>query len=89
MSTGVRLWRQAFAGRLQRGGASLRKLWGGLLAVAGLAGFAGRAGAAELKVGDLAPPFSLQGSDGKTHELAKLSGKAVVLAWFPKAFTGG
>jgi thioredoxin-dependent peroxiredoxin len=43
----------------------------------------------ELKVGDLAPDFSLPGSDGKTHKLSDLKGKAVVLAWFPKAFTGG
>ena len=34
--------------------------------------------------------FSLQGSDGRTHSLADYRGKqAVVLAWFPKAFTGG
>ena len=40
--------------------------------------------------GDPAPPFSLTGSDGKTHTLADFKGKrAVVLAWFPKAFTGG
>jgi peroxiredoxin Q/BCP len=46
--------------------------------------------AAELKVGDVAPAFSLPGSDGKTHALADFAGKrAVVLAWFPKAFTGG
>ncbi len=45
---------------------------------------------AELKVGDTAPPFNLQGSDGKTYQLADFKGKsAVVLAWFPKAFTGG
>jgi thioredoxin-dependent peroxiredoxin len=43
----------------------------------------------ELKVGDQAPDFSLPGSDGKTHSLADLKGKTVVLAWFPKAFTGG
>jgi peroxiredoxin Q/BCP len=44
----------------------------------------------ELKVGDQAPNFSLRGSDGKTHTLAEHKGKsAVVLAWFPKAFTGG
>jgi thioredoxin-dependent peroxiredoxin len=43
----------------------------------------------ELKVGDPAPPFSLPGSDGKTHSLADYRGKTVVLAWFPKAFTGG
>jgi thioredoxin-dependent peroxiredoxin len=46
--------------------------------------------AAELKVGDMAPAFSAPGSDGKTHTLAESRGKqAVVLAWFPKAFTGG
>lgn len=44
----------------------------------------------ELKVGDDAPNFTLKGSDGKTHTLAEYKGKsAVVLAWFPKAFTGG
>ncbi len=43
-----------------------------------------------LKVGDMAPGFSAPGSDGKTHTLAESRGKqAVVLAWFPKAFTGG
>jgi thioredoxin-dependent peroxiredoxin len=46
--------------------------------------------AAELKVGDQAPDFSLSGSDGKTHKLSDYRGKqAVVLAWFPKAFTPG
>lgn len=44
---------------------------------------------AELKVGDPAPDFELQGSDGKTYKLSDLKGTAVVLAWFPKAFTGG
>ena len=43
----------------------------------------------ELKVGDNAPAFSLPGTDGKTHKLSDYKGKAVVLAWFPKAFTGG
>ena len=43
----------------------------------------------ELKDGDKAPDFSLPGSDGKTHKLADYKGRAVVLAWFPKAFTGG
>jgi thioredoxin-dependent peroxiredoxin len=50
----------------------------------------GQAPAVELKVGDMAPAFSAPGSDGKTHTLAESRGKqAVVLAWFPKAFTGG
>ena len=44
---------------------------------------------ADLKVGDAAPGFSLPGSDGKTHKLSDYKGKTVVLAWFPKAFTGG
>jgi peroxiredoxin Q/BCP len=40
--------------------------------------------------GDRAPDFRLEGSDGKTHTLADHVGKqAVVIAWFPKAFTGG
>jgi peroxiredoxin Q/BCP len=44
----------------------------------------------ELKVGDEAPDFSLPGSDGKTYSLADFKGKkAVVLAWFPKAYTKG
>jgi peroxiredoxin Q/BCP len=46
--------------------------------------------APELKVGDQAPDFSLPGSDGKIHKLSDYKGKkAVVLAWFPKAFTSG
>lgn len=46
--------------------------------------------AAELKVGDAAPDFTLKGSDGKTYTLSDFKGKkAVVVAWFPKAFTGG
>jgi peroxiredoxin Q/BCP len=45
--------------------------------------------AQELKAGDPAPDFTLPGTDGKTYSLASLKGKAVVLAWFPKAFTGG
>jgi thioredoxin-dependent peroxiredoxin len=43
----------------------------------------------ELKVGDEAPGFTLPASDGKTYSLNDLRGKTVVLAWFPKAFTGG
>ena len=43
-----------------------------------------------VKVGDMTPDFSLQGSDGKTHKLSDYRGKqAVVIAWFPKAFTQG
>ncbi len=45
--------------------------------------------AQELKAGDAAPDFNLPGTDGKTYSLAGLKGKAIVLAWFPKAFTAG
>ena len=47
------------------------------------------AGQPQLKKGDVAPDFTLPASDGQTYTLSKLRGKAVVLAWFPKAFTGG
>jgi thioredoxin-dependent peroxiredoxin len=46
--------------------------------------------AAELKVGDMAPDFTLPATDGKTYSLSKdLRGHWVVLGWFPKAFTAG
>ena len=44
---------------------------------------------AVLNVGDPAPAFKLPGSDGKVHSLSDFKGTTVVLAWFPKAFTGG
>src|SRR5262249_40212943 len=48
------------------------------------------AAAGDLKVGDMAPDFNLQASDGHTYKLSDFRGKqAVVLAWFPKAYTRG
>ena len=45
---------------------------------------------AELKPGDDAPTFNLPGSDGKTYKSEDFKGKqVVVIAWYPKAFTGG
>ncbi len=42
------------------------------------------------KEGAKAPEFKLKGSDGKEYSLKQFAGKqAVVIAWFPKAFTGG
>ena len=45
--------------------------------------------AQELGPGGAAPLFELSGSDGNTHRLSDYRGRTVVLAWFPKAFTGG
>lgn len=43
-----------------------------------------------LRPGDAAPAFTLPASDGVTYQLGDFLGrKAVVIAWFPKAFTGG
>ncbi len=57
----------------------------GLMLCAGTAAVAG-----DLQVGDPAPNFTLKGSDGKTYSLADFKDKRpVVIAWFPKAFTGG
>ncbi len=42
------------------------------------------------KVGDVAPDFEMKGSDGKSYKLADFAGKkAVIVAWYPRAFTGG
>jgi len=46
--------------------------------------------ASALEVGDIAPDFSLAGSDGQHYQLSSFRGKqAVVVAWFPRAFTSG
>ena len=46
--------------------------------------------AAAPQEGEKAPNFSLPASDGKTYTLAQFIGvKPTVIAFFPKAFTGG
>lgn len=43
-----------------------------------------------LKVGDMAPDFSVPTTQGKTFKLSDYKGKnGVVVAFFPAAFTGG
>jgi thioredoxin-dependent peroxiredoxin len=46
--------------------------------------------AAPPKVGDVAPDFTVADTDGKQHRLSKMvKDGPVILAFFPKAFTGG
>ena len=52
--------------------------------------FSAAAPQARLETGDVAPDFELAGTDGKTHRLSDYRGKrAVVIAWFARAFSGG
>lgn len=69
----------------------MSRLWllGGAVALSALAAAASIQSPVELKEGDSAPGFTLPGADGKTHRLSDYKGRTVVLAWFPKAFTGG
>jgi peroxiredoxin Q/BCP len=71
--------------------AHVRPWWPVIVTMALVLGWKGETVSAnDLAVGDPAPEFSLPGSDGRTHALASYRGKqVVVLAWFPKAFTGG
>ena len=64
-------------------------VWMALASLVGLGLTAAPAEAQGPQVGDLAPDFTLQASDGRTYTLSALRGRHVVLAWFPKAFTGG
>ena len=77
---------------LESGGSRMKWMIG-LGAAAALAVVAISAGAQEtapLAVGDKAPNFKLVGTDGKTYTLDQFKGKsAVVIAWCPKALTGG
>ena len=68
----------------------LRRTFLPLAASLALAALSALPAAAQVKPGDAAPAFELPGSDGKSHKLADYVGKqAVVIAWYPKAFTGG
>lgn len=52
--------------------------------------FNGFASATDLKVGDKAPNFKLQATNGEYYQLSDYLGKqAVVLAWYPMANTRG
>ena len=45
--------------------------------------------AAAIAPGTQAPAFSLESTNGKKISLADFKGQTLVLAFFPKAFTGG
>jgi len=46
--------------------------------------------ATDLKVGDMAPEFTMKATDGKTYQLSHYRNRqAVVLAWYPMANTRG
>lgn len=46
--------------------------------------------ATDLKVGDMAPNFKMQATNGKTYQLSNYLGKqTVILAWYPMANTRG
>jgi thioredoxin-dependent peroxiredoxin len=71
-------------------GRQVRTVAVAVLGIGLAAWLADSASAADPMVGDDAPPFTLQGSDGKTYSLSDFKGKkAVVVAWYPKAFTPG
>src|SRR5690606_29963306 len=70
-------------------GGSMKGLVFSLVCALGLAA-AAPVSANELKVGDMAPDFTLRATDGKTYKLSDFRNKqAVVIAWFPAAFTQG
>lgn len=65
-----------------------RSVFGGVVAVAAVvgaafaAGFGARPAAEPVKVGEMAPAFSLTDTNGDRHSLSDFSGKVVVLEWF-------
>ena len=74
----------------KRKGNSMSKLSRRAVILSGAAAAAASRSFAALAVGDEAPDFTLPGSDGNDATLSSFRGKKnVVLAFFPKAFTGG
>ena len=69
--------------------ALFRSAGGALLALLALTTLPALGETEALRTGDPAPPFTLPGTDGNTHRLSDYAGRWVVLAFFPKAYTGG
>ncbi len=58
--------------------------------LSGVAAASAGSAVAALSMGEEAPDFTLPGTDGKNTTLSSFRGRNnVVLAFFPKAFTGG
>lgn len=60
-----------------------------LLAILTLAVSACSVARADVRVGQDAPDFAVQDQNGKVRSLAEFKGKTLVLAFYPKDFTGG
>lgn len=60
----------------------------GLIAVLGVVP-AARVSAADVEVGQAAPDFRLPDETGQIRSLADFKGKTLILAFYPKDFTGG
>jgi peroxiredoxin Q/BCP len=68
----------------------MKTRWLMSLVLLGSLGFGSGMTNAETAIGDQVPDFALIGSDGKTYSSKQFKGKkAFVIAWYPKAFTGG
>jgi peroxiredoxin len=68
----------------------MKTLLSGFLAAAALMGQGMQPPKTNLKVGDMAPDFTLNATTGGKVTLSEFRGKSnVVLAFFPAAFTGG
>ena len=52
-------------------------------------GGSGQAWAADIEVGQPAPAFELPDETGHVRSLAEFKGKTLILAFYPKDFTGG
>ena len=59
------------------------------LGMMALGGTLHAAAMAPLKVGDMAPPFTLTDQHGKVHSLSDYRGHTVVMAFYLKDFTAG
>jgi thioredoxin-dependent peroxiredoxin len=85
-------WRLPVSPTIDFKGPTMRNLILSLTALCAVVSFllASTVNAEMPKVGAMVPDFEMQGSDGKNYSAKDFIGKqAVIIAWFPRAFTGG